>query len=44
MCHQRKLIICNKCPILVQDVDDGEAVFVETGTIMRTSTFDSILL
>ena len=28
LCHQRRLIICSKCPILVRDVHDGEAVFV----------------
>ena len=28
MCHHCSLIICNKCAILVQDIDDGEAVFV----------------
>ena len=28
MGHQCRLIICSKRPILVRDVDDGEAVFV----------------
>ena len=41
MC-QCRLISCNKCPILMSDVDDGEAcACIEAGAIWETSASSS---